>query len=476
MDGEASEDISKAIIQFQLRFCIRVENFYADKGSILLRSNLVSPLPPTPGDLANDVNIFNNKSWSHFRQFSESLTSVLKRIAKKFADSKIPKLEDIMLKYEVLTSVMNNTPYIVADNINLLCPADVVYPMRKASMVDAVLELGKTSAMLSVRKLYSWTLNLKAFIASELSQVMIAKGLWLPREFGGKRARPLKPNDLCLLYPTFQVVRAVESNGSDWLVATPDGKKQAVTTNRLSHFLSHDQSLESPQSKNTNMSANVTDQTPKLFNSFISLQVSNASSEELVKLAQTIAEGLSGDFKVMKQFSHHVTIGMTTLLDVKDAVDVHSKVRLAVKSIRTLLPCAGLGFIAAIGDLSIFEEGDRMSLVASISDKLPTLYSVFDEIASSLGSRLENNYSVWRPHISLIHGIEASDANKAAINSFLGLEKRGFSFSSKVHFRRLEFRMTTKGEKELVTETAPEATWIKHFPTKDGRLIDEFSL
>ena len=48
MDGEASEDISKAIIQFQLRFCIRVENFYADKGSILLRSNLVSPHPPTP--------------------------------------------------------------------------------------------------------------------------------------------------------------------------------------------------------------------------------------------------------------------------------------------------------------------------------------------------------------------------------------------------------------------------------------------
>ena len=144
MDGEASEDISKAIIQFQLRFCIRVENFYADKGSILLKSNLVSPHPPMPGDLDTDVNIFNNKPWSHFRQFSESLTSVMKRIAKKFAEAKIPKLEDIMIKYEVLTSVMNNTPYIVVDNVNLLCPADVVYPMRKASLVDVVLETGKT--------------------------------------------------------------------------------------------------------------------------------------------------------------------------------------------------------------------------------------------------------------------------------------------------------------------------------------------
>ena len=104
MDGETTEDISKAIITFQLRFCVRTENFYADKGSILLKSNLVSP-HPMPGDLDTDVNIFNNKPWSHFRQFSESLTSVMKRIAKKFAEAKIPKLEDIMLKYEVLTSV-----------------------------------------------------------------------------------------------------------------------------------------------------------------------------------------------------------------------------------------------------------------------------------------------------------------------------------------------------------------------------------
>ena len=149
---------------------------------------------------------------------------------------------------------------------------------------------------------------------------------------------------------------------------------------------------------------------------------------------------------------------------------------MAVKSIRTLLPCAGLGFIAAIGDLSIFEEGDRMSLVATLSDKLPTLYSVFDEMASSLGSRLENNYSVWRPHITLIRNIEGSDANKAAINSFIGLERRGFCFSSKVHFRSLEFRMTTRGEKELVTEAIPEATWVKHFPQKDAHLLDEFHL
>ena len=117
-----------------------------------------------------------------------------------------------------------------------------------------------------------------------------------------------------------------------------------------------------------------------------------------------------------------------------------------------------------------------MSLVASISDKLPTLYSVFDEMASSFGTRLENNYSVWRPHISLIHNIEASDANKAAINSFIGLERRGFCFSSKVHFRNLEFRMTTKGERELVNDAAPEATWVKHFPMKDARLLDEFHL
>ena len=178
----------------------------------------------------------------------------------------------------------------------------------------------------------------------------------------------------------------------------------------------------------------------------------------------------------MKPYSHHLTLGMTSLLDVKDATEVHCKIRMAVRSIRTLLPCAGLGFIAAIGDLSIFEEGNRMSLVASISDKLPTLFSVFDEMASSMGSRLENNFSAWNPHISLIHNIEASDANKAVINSFIGLEKRGFSFSSKVHFRNLEFRMTTKGERELVNESTTEATWIKHFPMKDGRLLDEFHL
>ena len=93
-----------------------------------------------------------------------------------------------------------------------------------------------------------------------------------------------------------------------------------------------------------------------------------------------------------------------------------------------------------------------MSLVASLSDKLPTVHSVYDEMASCLGSRLEDNFPVWNPHVSLIQIIDATAADKATINSFVGLEKSGFCYSTKVHFRKIEFRLTTKGEKEMVNE------------------------